>query len=71
MEAFAIGGILLVSIIATVIVVEAMKYSCQRIRRQQHIYNEQLNENLLRGKILYTTVLAIGGENATIVSLCT
>ena len=50
-EAFVIGGILLVSLIATVIVVKAMKYSCQRVRRQPpnevHINNQQLFECLL------------------------
>ena len=46
-EAFIIGGVLLVSLIAMVIVVKAMKYSCQRIKRQPPINNQQLFECLL------------------------
>ena len=75
-EAFVIGGILLVSLIATVIVVKAMKYSCQRIRRQPpnevHINNQQLFECLLNviqqregTYMLYTgicIIFATGGE---------
>ena len=52
-EAFAISGVVLVSIIVTVIVVAVIKYSCQRKRRQLpmevhlHVNNPQLLEHLL------------------------